>query len=76
MGGGRRKKQREGHEREDDCRGEGEGRKEEEGEGEGRKISHTYCRAGCVGGLTYNRKNSVCEIIIATLRMLTSQPHG
>ena len=74
MGGGRRKKQREGHEREDDCRGEGEGRKEEEGEG--RKISHTYRRAGCVGGLTYNRKNSVCEIIIATLRMLTSQPHG
>ena len=45
-GGG--KKQTDGQERENDCRGEGEGRKEEEGEGRKKeeKISHTYHRTG------------------------------
>ena len=82
-GGGGRSRQRD---RKEKMRGEGEGRKEEEGEGRKKKekiFTHT------IGQETFAdikfslylqfdlyRKNSVCEIIIATLRMLTSQPHS
>ena len=86
-GGG--KKQTDGQERENDCRGEGEGRKEEEGEGRKRKRNfHTHTIGQETFGDIYKifailivylqfdlyRENSVCETTIASLRILTSQP--
>ena len=82
-GGG--KKQTDGQERENDCRGEGEGRKEEgeerkeegegrkEEEGEGRKkeekISHTYHRTGNFCG-NFRYINSIFFILTYTAKIV------
>ena len=68
-GGG--KKQTDGQERENDCRGEGEGRKEEEGEGRKKeeKISHTYHRTGNFCG-NFRYINSIFFILTYTAKIV------